>query len=225
MTQEQFEKKLTRDLAWRKKEFSNLELLIQEQEKSQNKSVSETLYRAAILLLYSHWEGHIKYCARQYIKYICSYNHKCNELKDNFHQILLGEHLSEKDVSQLNGNSVHHQQMLFEFFKNQMQHTFNVNEKYTINTRSNLNFEQLSIILLQLGFELGDLETKKAFIDEKLLDGRNSIAHGQKKGSEDLNSLYNEIKAELLVMIEYFHTLTKDSIIGRTYLKSTAGSP
>lgn len=218
MDLEQFDKKLTRDLSWRKREFSHLELLIQ--EKSIDIHLSETLYRAAILLLYSHWEGHIKHCARQYIKYICSHDYKCAELKDNFHQIMLGKHLSEKEIPHLNGESIHHQQLLFNFFKEQMQHTFKVNEEQTISTRSNLNFEQFSIILLQLGFKAGDLETKKAFIDEKLLDGRNSISHGQKKGKEELKSLYEEIKNELLNMIEYFHDLTKDSIINQTYLKT-----
>lgn len=224
MTEEQFENKLTRDLSWRKKEFSNLELLIQQKHENASTSETDTLYRAAILLLYSHWEGHIKYCAQLYIKYICSLDHKCIELKDNFHQIMLGKHLSKEKISQLNGSNVHHQKMLFDFFKDQTQQTFKVNEDSTISTRSNLNFEQLSIIFLQLGFELGDLDTKKAFIDEKLLEGRNAIAHGNRRGKEELESLYNEIKSHLLRMIEHFHDLTRNSISNKTYLKPAVES-
>ena len=219
---EKFESNLDRDISWRKKEFSNLELLIQEKE--ENKSLLETLYRSAILLLYSHWEGHIKYCARYYIKYISSQDHKCFELKENFQQIMLGKHLSEKQIDPLNGKYIYHQQVLFNFFRGNMQNIFKVNEDETITTKSNLNFENLSIILSQLGLELGDLETKKAFIDEKLLDGRNSIAHGSKRGREDLQSLYEDIKKELLEMIEYFHSLISESIINQTYLKQPVES-
>lgn len=218
MTLEAFENSLDRDLSWRKKEFSNIELLIQ--EKLENASLLETLYRSAILLLYSHWEGHIKYCARQYLKYICSYNYKCSELQDNFHQIMLGKYISDKNISQLNAGNIHHQQELFYFFKNQQEHTFKVNEENTINTQSNLNFERLSIILSQLGFETGSLETKRAFIDEKLLDGRNSIAHGNRQGRTKPEILYGEIKTELLAMIEHFHALISESISNQMYLKS-----
>lgn len=219
MTLESFENSLDRDLGWRKKEFSNIELLIL--EKSENSSLLETLYRSAILLLYSHWEGHIKHCARQYIKYICSHNYRCSELQDNFHQIMLGKYISDKNISQLNAGNIHHQQELFYFFKNQQLHTFKVDEMHTISTQSNLNFERLSIILSQLGVEIGSLETKKAFIDEKLLDGRNSIAHGNRQGNIKPEKLYGEIKDELLAMIEYFHSLIRESIINQTYLKTT----
>lgn len=219
MTLESFEDSLAKDLSWRKKEFSNLELLIQ--EKLGNNSLLETLYRSAILLLYSHWEGHIKYCARQYIKYINSHNHRCSDLKDNFHQIMLGKFISTKQISPLNAGNIHHQKELFNFFREQHIHTFNVNEEHTITTKSNLNFEQLSIILLQLGFETGPLETKKVFIDEKLLDGRNSIAHGNRQGKTKPETLYREIKTELLEMIENFHSLIRESIANGTYLKKT----
>lgn len=219
MTLDAFENSLDRDLSWRKKEFSNIELLIQ--EKSGNAPLLDTLYRSAILLLYSHWEGHIKYCAREYIKYICSQELKCSKLKDNFHQIMLGKYISDKNISQLNAGNIHHQQELFHFFRNQQQHTFKVNEEHTISTQSNLNFERLSIILSQLGFEIGSLEMKRAFIDEKLLDGRNSIAHGNRQGKTKPKELYGEIKNELLAMIEYFHSLIKESISNQTYLKAT----
>lgn len=219
MTLDSFENSIDKDLSWRKKEFANIELLIQ--EKSMNTSLLETLYRSAILLLYSHWEGHIKYCSRQYIKYICSQKLKCSELKDNFHQIMLGKYISDKNISQLSAGNIHHQQELFNFFRNQQQHTFKVNEEHTISTQSNLNFERLSVILSQLGFEIGSLAMKKAFIDEKLLDGRNSIAHGNRQGKTKPETLYVEIKTELLGMIEYFHSLIRESIINQTYLKET----
>lgn len=219
MTLESFENSLDRDLSWRKKEFANIELLIQ--EKSENTSLMETLYRSAILLLYSHWEGHVKYCARQYIKYICSYEHKCSELQDNFHQIMLGAYISDKKISQLNAGDIHHQQELFYFFRNQQQHTFKVNEEKTINTQSNLNFKRFSIILSQLGLKIDNFQTKKAFIDEKLLDGRNSIAHGSRQGNTKPEQLYKDIKRELLEMIENFHSLIKESVSNQTYLKTT----
>ncbi|KDB44938.1 MAE_28990/MAE_18760 family HEPN-like nuclease, partial [Glaesserella parasuis] len=153
--------------------------------------------------------------------YINSQKHQCSELKDNFHQIMLGKHLSDQRISSLDGENIHHQKVLFSFFKEQMQAIFKINEEKTISTKSNLNYDTLSLILLQLGLEDENFETKKVFIDEKLLDGRNSIAHGNKQGKTTPKDLYTEIKTELLDMIENFHHLIKESISDQTYLKTT----
>ncbi|OTM10962.1 hypothetical protein B9X54_15025 [Acinetobacter baumannii] len=57
------------DILWRKREFTTLKFLIQGARKHER----NVLIRSAIVLLYSHWEGHIKHCALAYLNYL---NHK-----------------------------------------------------------------------------------------------------------------------------------------------------
>lgn len=215
MTYEKLENKINNDLTWRKREFSELGFLLQNNELSVYQR--DILLKASIALLYSHWEGHIKYSAIKYIEYINEKNIPVGDLTENFKQIFLPAHFSNQTLTIQNIRS---QKLLHDFFQN---HTllFKVNSKKTISTKSNLDSDITTEILMQLGFDTNLFDSYKTFIDEQLLAARNAISHGDKAAmyKHNLENVYTQIKKNLLNMIQEFDDYVLDSVQNERYLK------
>lgn len=87
MKYEKLEKAINNDLSWRRQEFTEFNFLLQDDELSPYRK--EVMLKASIALLYSHWEGHIKFSARKYIEYISEQKLPVGDLTENFKQIFL----------------------------------------------------------------------------------------------------------------------------------------
>ncbi|ROS05738.1 hypothetical protein EDC56_1289 [Sinobacterium caligoides] len=202
---------LDNDLAWRKREFTNLKFLTSD-KRQHKKSV---VMRSSIVLLYSHWEGHIKYCAEAYLNYLSYVAPKCQDMTDNFLHMSAGHRIG-KGAS---ANSFSSQKKIFECYEESKANKFRVDPSSVINTHSNLNYEVLSAILSQLGLRTSTFELKENFLNTKLIKYRNKIAHGEYVRQEDLESVYNDLPDQLLGMIQSFKDLIIDSVESGLYLK------
>lgn len=67
---DEFQDFLYTDLAWRKKEISQLFMVLQTTD------TKEVVGKSMILLLYAHWEGFIKKSSKCYLKYVSDKNIK-----------------------------------------------------------------------------------------------------------------------------------------------------
>lgn len=171
------------DIAWRKKEVSSIILM-------HNEKNSELIVKLSVLLLYSHWEGCVKNLCKLYLGYVSNLSIKLPELTDNFKAITLKGRLRKINESnnQLNiANELKFIRSIDEIsekrfkFKNKSG-----NGKNIINTKSNLKYEIFKSFIEILGIgEKSCLATKKIYIDEKLLNNRNKIAHGNKVNNCD----------------------------------------
>lgn len=126
----ELEEALDNDLAWRKREFS----LITGMVEKANGPKKDTLLRAAITLMYSHWEGHIKKSAEIYLTYLNGLGHKYLDMKDNF------GHLSLRDKFE-QGFSIKKytsQKEVFDYIQSGLNCSFKVNCEKIIDTESNL---------------------------------------------------------------------------------------
>ena len=56
-------------------------------------------------------------------------------------------------------------------------------------------------------------------IVKKLIKNRNAIAHGDRISDAELEDSYQEIKKELLDMIQTFHNMVKNAASNNEYLK------
>lgn len=174
MKYEKLEKAINNDLSWRRQEFTEFNFLLQDDELSPYRK--EVMLKASIALLYSHWEGHIKFSARKYIEYISKQKLPVGDLTENFKQIFLPAYFGNHT---LNLKNIKSQQMLHDFFQ-ENESLFKVDSEKTILTNSNLNSDLATEILMQLGFDNTLFDSNKTFIDEQLLASRNAISHGDK---------------------------------------------
>lgn len=216
MNYEQLEKKLLNDLNWRTKEFAEFSFMLGEDMPGPRKKV---ILKASITLLYSHWEGHIKYCAMQYLKYVNEQRISCKRLTDNFKQIYTGKHFNNNNY---NFQNIKTQQSLYNFFIYN-EDLFEVNTQTTINTQANLKYQVFTEILMQLGFPIELFNLDNNFIDNQLLKARNIICHGDRNDllDHDLSMIYDNIKEKLLKMIQDFHQVTLDYASNKKYLSAS----
>lgn len=204
---------LDNDLSWRKREFTTIKFMVEKESRNHLKVV---LYRTAIALLYSHWEGHVKLCAIYYLNFISHLGKNLDQLTDNFSQIFLAVEFQ----GGFSIKSIDNQKQVHDYFQNLSNKKFKVKGENTINTESNLNFEALEKVINQLNLDITNFVLKEKFINEKLLTNRNKICHGELVAETDLIETYNGISENLLMMIEEFNGQIIDSVINKKYLKT-----
>ncbi|PIL51116.1 hypothetical protein B4N87_17390, partial [Acinetobacter baumannii] len=205
----ELEASIDNDILWRKREFTTLKFLIQGARKHER----NVLIRSAIVLLYSHWEGHIKHCALAYLNYLNHKGYSYEQLKDNF--LLLS--LNEKFNQGFSIKKFPSQKEIFEYFRSPRHESFLIKESQVIDTDSNLKYEIVLNILRQLGLNEKVFELKQNFIDSKLVRCRNCIAHGEFLPIDEINDTYNEVETELLDMIQIFQDLIRDAVSNQDY--------
>ena len=207
--EEDLEEKIDKDLAWRKKEFTTLKLLIQDSRRHQRK----ILLRSYVALLYSHWEGHVKYCSQAYLSFIKCKGISYCDLKDNFFQLSL----EEKFDNQFSFKSYNSQKKIVGYIRSECKEKFSVNVGRVIDTESNLKFSVFYNIMGKLGLDISPFELKKQFIDSMLLKMRNSIVHGEHSSEEELENIFKEIDNHFIGIIMCFNNAIKNAIISKSY--------
>ncbi|MEX7537212.1 MAE_28990/MAE_18760 family HEPN-like nuclease [Providencia rettgeri] len=210
-TLEELDSALDADLSWRKHEIS---LIVTSVFQAKGR-VKLTMKRAAITLMYSHWEGYVKKSSEIYLAYLNRLAPKYCNMKDNFSHISLKNKFN-KGFTLKKYNS---QKEIFDYITNGLDCGFNVNYEDVIDTESNLKSEQFSNILSQLGLDMQPFELKFNFIDQKLIKNRNAIAHGEFVSDKDVDDAYGEISTHLLALIETFHNMIKTAASNKEYLK------
>ena len=162
---------LSSELAWRKKELSDLKFFIEQNATSRLRK--QVLSRSGVTLLYAHWEGFVKLCGSHYLEYIAMQRHKNNELKENLLTLSMRNYVNFSDNSKKSSEYG----KITEFFMNNMDSRSSIPFKKAINTESNLSSKVFKEIIWCLGIDYSIYETKEKFIDSRLLGRRNHIAH------------------------------------------------
>jgi len=152
-----------------------------------------------IVLLYSHWEGFIKFSSECFIKFIHHQDLNYNELNLGMYAICkldkINNFLESKIALKINSIK-----SIFDDYTTKAEIPYD----FTISTYSNLNTETLEEICLIIGINEDDYLFKKGIIDEKLLKNRNKIAHGELV--EMLPSYSLEIYNLVFPILENFKT-------------------
>lgn len=180
LTIETFTDSINEDLTWRKKEISDLLFL-------RNENNNFLILKSAILLMYSHWEGYVKNISKQYLILVSDLNIQISQLNMNFEAIDMKGNIKDCWNSRESLNLVN-EIKLVERMYDEKSSVFKLpasvkkeKDKSIINTRDNLNIETFQSFLKVVGlYEFKPLETRIVYIDEKLLQNRNIIAHGSK---------------------------------------------
>ena len=211
-TAEQLSDRLSRDLAWRKKELSEVKSLVE--TKSFSDSKHKALVRSGICLLYAHWEGFIKLAANSYLEYVRMQKLHYEELASNFLALAMKEKL--KEAKETNKPSLYIP--VCDFFLDELNQRCLL-PKEAISTASNLSSEIFQEITRTLGINFSTYSTKSVLIDTKLLKTRNEIAHGEYSIFD--RGEYVELHIEVIAMLDLFRTDIENAAINKDYIRNT----
>ncbi|WP_297982319.1 MAE_28990/MAE_18760 family HEPN-like nuclease [uncultured Chryseobacterium sp.] len=159
------------DFVTRRNELTLFKKLV---ERNKTNEHGRVYAKNLISVLYSHWEGFIKYSSECLIKFISHLDLKNNEINIGLFAISELEKLKEYQESNVALKILALKNILL----NQDKKSF-IPYDYSIATYYNLRTEVLVEICNILGIDEKNYETKVGIIDEKLANNRNDIAHGR----------------------------------------------
>jgi hypothetical protein len=198
---------MSHEFAWRKKELHALKGLVVANEKKP----SQDLYiRAAVPLLYAHWEGFVKQIAKMYLEFVGRQKLRHDQLSRHFLAMAVGRLVRGTAAS----SKIEPCLTVVAFFESQLPTRSQLEWKHGVNAKSNLNADVFREIVLTLGLDYSRFETKEKILDEKLLNNRNRIAHGQYSmvGYEEYVALHDEM---LALMQDFYNQIDNDANLGR----------
>ena len=186
------------ELAWRKRELTTLKFMVVGQRRSHERVL---VLRAAICLLYAHWEGFVKAAATGYLSYVATRGLRYQDLTPNFVALGLWSDISRAGESNLPTlRTALTTRLIF-----RLSEQASINWEQSIDAGSNLNFKTLNEIMCTVGLDSKEYLPKKPIIDQRLLANRNAIVHGERRpeiGPDDYSALHDEV----IQLVQNFRT-------------------
>ena len=201
------------DLAWRKRELTTVNFLLENPRQHQR----EPLLRAAICLLYAHWEGFVKTAATSYVSFVAHQGLRYRDLTPNF--VALGLRREIREAGQSNRPHIHTE--LARRLMADLSERASIAWQSSVNTRSNLNSETLREILALLGLDEREYLYKGPLLDKKLLENRNRVAHGER--AEIDHDDYDLLHSEIIQLADWFSTDVKNAAVTGQFRRSPVG--
>lgn len=168
--------RLDRDLSWRRKELTTLKFMVDRDGlDEQSTALRAAVLRAAICLLYAHWEGYVKTAATAYVRFVGSLGLKLGDVAPHFVALALRSDI--RQAGQTRKSTIHTD--LVHRVLHRQDEEFRPNWRKAIDTGSNLNSDALGEILCLIGIDGAGYTDNRPTLDSRLLKGRNSVAHGQ----------------------------------------------
>ena len=206
-TPSQFVDILDRALVWRKKELTTLKFTVSRARRHQQ----GTLLRAAVCLLYAHWEGFFKDAATKYVRYVASQDLYLEDVAIHFLALALR---SKIRLAGQSSQATLHTSLVNEILCSQNQ-IFKPNWREAVVTGSNLDSKHLIDILCLVGVDYTEYLSKAPLLDKRLVDNRNAVAHGEGLpiGADD----YIELHEVVVALLDQFRNDLEDAVISSKY--------
>jgi hypothetical protein len=203
---------LDRNLAWRKRELTHLKLMAD----SSASPTSDMLRRAGTAMMYAHWEGFVKDASKFYVSYLADSPVDPAKIKSCFVAIMLYSDIIQ--AGQARKKSVHarlvEQLRVLDAPPAKMRR---MPTKGVFSTRSNLKGAALREITATLGLDYSSFVLKETPVINKLVDHRNTIAHGG--GMPIPSSDYNALHSEVIVLLDTYRDLIQDAADNDKHLR------
>ncbi len=190
---EQLRKKLDEELGWRKIELSALKAMID--LKSLESGRRKVLLRSGVTMLYAHWEGFVKVSGNNYIEFVAMQRLPYNQLANNFIALAMKDELDEAEDTKK--ATIYNK--VAEFFMTRLTERSVIKYEFRIAT-SNLSASVFKEIISMLGLDYSLYESKEVFINKRLLEKRNLIAHGNYLDIDEKD--YDELHTIVIGMMD-----------------------
>jgi hypothetical protein len=201
----ELQNKLDIEISWRKKELVDYKFIV---ENNKNSTQLVPLVRGGIALGYAHWEGFIKMASSIFVSYISIKKVPFAKIQTNFIALSYLRRLNK-------GKNIQECITLIDEILFETSKPCKILDKDVIDTKSNLKFYVLKDILNSLGLEESFFNGKENFLDKKLVEPRNDIAHGTYRdvSYEDYKIVYDNI----IPLMEHYKTLIENSVVLSKY--------
>ncbi|MEW6348546.1 MAG: MAE_28990/MAE_18760 family HEPN-like nuclease [Thermodesulfobacteriota bacterium] len=203
--------RLDRELAWRKKELSDLKYYID--LTPANAARRKVLGRCAVAMLYAHWEGFVKIAGRCFLEFVAMQRLRNEQLHPNLLTLSMRHQVKLPDTARKLSDFG----KITEFFLSGIGRRSAIPFKSAVDTRSNLSSSQLQEIVWCLGLDYAAYETKEHFIDSVLLGRRNSVAHGE--GMIVDPDEFDAMRDHVIEMMTTLKTQMENAAVLKTYMK------
>ncbi len=225
-----FRSELEETLSWRMLEYLSLKNLLDADE-------HVPMIKALIVMLYAHFEGFFKDCLEIYINYINSSDKQLYEFNDSLIAAALSREYgmfeninrrckiltSDPPVENFLHRFHRRKELTRIFTSSFLLNQIRIDEKI-INTQSNLDYGVMQENLYILGLDYNYFESQKDFIN-RLVNLRNSVAHGSQKGPinpielEKIEKTIFEVMTEIITYLYEFcyenkYLKTNNNVIG-----------
>ena len=202
---------LDNELSWRKKELTTLKFML-----TKSRAHEEgILTRAALCILYAHWEGFVRAAATSYVDYVVRQGVHLRDLSPNF--IALGLR-SEIRIAGGSDKSTMHTKLV-KRMRSDLSESFRTDSRRAIQTGSNLKVDVLNEILSVIGVDPTNYLGKRVIID-RLVRQRNLVAHGAHgEGFEIVPCDYETLHSHVIVLVEMFRTDVENAAVQKSYLQ------
>jgi len=213
-TEQQLFDNIDQEMSWRKTDLIRLRKAIIDIEKS-NELLYKTLLRSSIPLLYAHWEGFIKQASIFYINYISLRKLPYNVLNKG----VLAKFIQTEFLSKSSNNDFEKGIALINFFENQLNERSNLKGiPDPINTKANLSSSVLKEIIEFLDLSYLEFSPFAVFIDLRLLEARNKIAHGEYREVD--RKFYDEAHEIVIRLITEYKDQIQNNVVLKKYYRN-----
>lgn len=211
-TEEGLSQFISDELAWRKKELTDIRNMIQQRTLADRRRRS--LIRCGVALLYAHFEGFTKQTFRAYLEYIASQRLRYEEIAPNLSAVVLCNMLSSIQGAKKPSSYKQAVNLFLDAATSRAKIPFET----AIDTESNLSSRVFREITWILGIDYKYYETKEKLIDSHLLAKRNHIAHGQylELGEDEYGNLHENV----IEILETFRNQIENAVARRTFIRT-----
>lgn len=199
--------------AWRKKELSALRLLIATRGRPHEQAA---LRRAAVPLLYAHWEGFAKEAAMYYLHLVVRQGLRYRDLTPCF--VAIGARGRIRQAANSRRISVY--LPIVEFFLQGLDEPARFSADGAVDTESNLSSAVLRDLLATIGVPYDSTwSAKELLLDGSLLKTRNDVAHGERVDVD--RTTYDQLHDFVVDLLDHLKTSIENQAATRAYLRPT----
>lgn len=200
---------LDQEFSWRLKEIANLKIVVKTQISG---SLSKkTAVRAAIPLLYGHWEGFIKNVSTSYLEYVNNQSLTYRELKSCFVVFGVKKKINDLLTSKSSNVSI----ATLDFLREELDQKAQLKIESAIRTEFNLSSKVFENIATSIGIDTQFYEPRYHLIDESLLRRRNNLAHGEYLDVD--SDGFRELADEILILLRSYKTDIENAVSLESY--------